>query len=417
MSDLVPALLALDKGLNLQTAKIIAPPGTVLDSLNYEQVDFQGQKRIDGYTRYDGSMLSALDEYYVIDLVDAELIDEGDILTGDNGVIGVVAERDNTTVYVGLINANNVPAVNDVLTYLQDGDEAGTVTVASVSTGTESGATVQEHYEKVLALNASVRSRVEELPGAIIGLHWFEDRLYAVADAVVISLDGLTPTIYPNDTLTYPLSDPAQDFTVLDSYTLDNTRLVFLNAMDQAMFATGVELFRGVESVGVISEGYEGFPTDSEIASMFESRNELQVLEEDAPGAYDFGWRFVHLGWEVPYENGNSSFGSLPSVNQNIQGIGVQGPTTITGDNGRALSLKQKVDIVGADTQVNGWKSSNSSTTYVLDPDNIEDDDALYIYADAYIKWDGTSGLIEAPGYTDANLIEYSPTSTVEIKL
>lgn len=416
MSDLVPALLALDKGLNLQTAKIIAPPGTVLDSLNYEQVDFQGQKRIDGYTRYDGSMLSALDEYYVIDTVDAGLIDEGDILTGDDGVIGVVAERDNTTLYVGLINANNVPAVNDVLTYLQNGDEAGTVTVTSVSTGTESGATVQEHYEKVLALNASVRSRVEELPGAIIGLHWFEDRLYAVADAVVISLEGTTPTIYPNDTITY-VSDPDMDFTVLDAYTLDNTRLVFLNAMDQAMFATGVELFRGVESVGVISEGYEGFPTDSEIASMFESRNELQVLEEDAPGAYDFGWRFVHLGWEVPYENGNSSFGSLPSVNQNIQGIGVQGPTSISGDNGRALSLKQKVDIVGADTQVNGWKSSNSSTTYVLDPDNIENDDALYIYADAYIKWDGTSGLIEAPGYTDANLIEYSPTATVEIKL
>ena len=40
MSDLVPSVLPLDKGLDLQTAKIIAPPGSVLDSLNYEQVDF-----------------------------------------------------------------------------------------------------------------------------------------------------------------------------------------------------------------------------------------------------------------------------------------------------------------------------------------------------------------------------------------
>ena len=48
MSELVPSVLVLDKGLNLQTAKFIAPPGSVFDTLNYEQVDFQGHKRIDG---------------------------------------------------------------------------------------------------------------------------------------------------------------------------------------------------------------------------------------------------------------------------------------------------------------------------------------------------------------------------------
>ena len=67
MSRLYPNLMVLDKGLNLQAPKILAPEGSVLDSLNYEQVDFQGQKRIDGYARYDGSVLSAFDDFVVIE--------------------------------------------------------------------------------------------------------------------------------------------------------------------------------------------------------------------------------------------------------------------------------------------------------------------------------------------------------------
>ena len=67
MSRLQPSLMVLDKGLNLQAPKILAPEGSVLDSLNYEQVDYQGQKRIDGYARYDGSVLSAFDDFVVIE--------------------------------------------------------------------------------------------------------------------------------------------------------------------------------------------------------------------------------------------------------------------------------------------------------------------------------------------------------------
>ena len=66
MSELIPNILSLDKGLDLQSPKLTAPPGSVLDSLNYEQVDFQGQKRIDGYTRYDGSPLSAVKDVYLV---------------------------------------------------------------------------------------------------------------------------------------------------------------------------------------------------------------------------------------------------------------------------------------------------------------------------------------------------------------
>lgn len=75
MSELIPNILALDKGLDLQSPKLTAPPGSVLDSLNYEQVDFQGQKRIDGFVRYDGGPLSAVYDVYLMDKVDT--LDEG----------------------------------------------------------------------------------------------------------------------------------------------------------------------------------------------------------------------------------------------------------------------------------------------------------------------------------------------------
>ena len=95
------------------------------------------------------------------------------------------------------------------------------------------------------------------------------------------------------------------------------------------------------------------------LASFWESRTEQQVLNEDGPsGPYDFGWKFNHLGWRVPFEDGSSSFGELTSLNQNRQGVGVQGPTSISGDSGKPLVLTQKVNISNLPAQVNGWKTS-----------------------------------------------------------
>lgn len=79
MSELIPNVLALNKGLDLQSPKLVAPPGSVLDSLNYEQVDFQGQKRIDGYTRYDGSPLSAATQILMVE----RILSENPYPTGD----------------------------------------------------------------------------------------------------------------------------------------------------------------------------------------------------------------------------------------------------------------------------------------------------------------------------------------------
>lgn len=420
MSNLVPSVLNLDKGLNLQTAKMVAPAGSVFDTVNYEQVDFQGHKRIDGYARYDGSLIPALDEYYAITAsTDISLVEAGALVfTADDTLFGVVVGVTDTVVYVAIINQNIHPVNGDVLTVrlYTDGVPAGTFfTVDSSEYGVDSGVIPQEHYVNLLNFTAALRARVESLPGGIIGLQWFRDRLYAVADVTAVVLSGDTPIIYPNDILELPSGETSK---VLDAYVVDTDRVVLLDTLNTASWAVpGTVVDRDGIPVGTISSLLIANAAEQK-ASFFESRSEQQVLEEDGPsGPYDFGWRFVDQGWLVNFEAGLSAFGSFPSLNQNISGLGIQGPTSTTGNNGRPLQLLQKVVINGKPVQVNGWKSSQTPTSYQLDPDNLIDVDTDFIYGDAYVSWNGTTGAVSAPGYTTSALPEYPATNTVEVAL
>lgn len=414
MSNLTPSLIGLDKGLNLQTAKIVAPPGSVLDTLNYEQVDFQGQKRIDGFVRYDGSHSPAVQDYHRITLTTNYVPADTSLVALERGVVGRVFSSSTNIVYVSVIDLNNTPVVGDQLFGVDDdGTYVNGNVVTAVVAGADSDATVDAHYAKMLEAMQWTRENTEELPGSVAGLHWFRDRLYAVADLTIVSLLGPAPIIYPNDELVLG----GETVKVLDAYTLPSSRRVFISTMTPAPWQVeGTDVTRDAVSVGEIAPGFEDLETSDEIATFFESRSELQVLEEDGPsGPYDFGWRLIDLGWNVNFEDGISLFGSLPSLNQNITGLGTQGPTSVAGDNGRPLILLQAVDITNRPEQVNGWKSSTSPTTYELETDNLIDTEDDTIYADAYISWDGDTGEVEAPGFTDDTLIEYPASNTVVV--
>jgi hypothetical protein len=416
MSNLEPSVVALDSGLNLQTAKIIAPPGSVLDTLNYEQVDFQGQKRIDGYARYDGSELSDQDDYLELTLEDSVGVSDlirgllfSTLSDGSKHVIGVVADTELNKVYLALVDYNNIPEAGATLTFLKEDNTEASFVLESVTWGAASGATVDEQYQEVLDVNSTLRNKVEALPGGIIGLQWFRDRLYAVADVATMYLDGSSPQIFPNDVLNIGPFEA----TVLDSFVDGSVRVVFLDTLNTLpWYTSGNSVTRDGNPVGTISSDLSS--SLEAIASFFESRTEQQALDEDITDP-DYGWRFRHLGWEVLFENGNSLFGSLPSTNQNLQNLGVQGPTSTTGNNGRPLILLQKVSITNGQAQVNGWKSSQTPTSYLLDPDDLTDVDSDYTYADAYFSWDGSSGQISQAGVSTGSLQEYSATATVEV--
>lgn len=413
MSNLKPSMIGLDKGLNLQTAKIVAPQGSVLDTLNYEQVDFQGQKRIDGYTRYDGSVLSAVNDYLYLQVGSEESFEfnAGTILSTTDGVFGVIAStaEEENSYLVALLNEKNLPVVNEMVHEATDTDNNATVLVADYGVVYREG-DPETHYQDLLDINDSIRQRVEALPGPIAGLHWFRDRLHAIAGVTLLVLNEDSPRIYPTDVL----DNGTDTAVVLDSWVYEGKRVVFLDAMVPAEWvAEGTVIYREPdEEVGVASGVYPNIAATREIASIFEARNEQQVLTEDNPGPYDFGWRFIHLGWKVNFTDGNSLYGSLPSINQNIEGIGIQGPTDTSNNNGAAAALLQGIQTSNTDQQVNGWKTTDTPTSYALDAGAIQNSDSRYVYADAYISWDGETGSVV--GMTSPPT-EYSATATVEV--
>ena len=420
MSNLKPSMVGLDKGLNLQVAKIAAPVGSALDALNYEQVDFQGQKRIDGYTRFDGSHLAALDDYRVIALTsgaegESPEFQTGDLIASDLGMFGVVVKVDFSddypVLYVAVTNENYLPIEYTQVYRIGDGqqDEEGRNISTSVL-GSKSGISPEEHYELLLEFNSTIRSNVESLPGPVAGLHWFRDRLHAVAAVTYISLSGTTPQLYPGDVI---VAGDYVETTVLDSVVLAGSRAVFVDSMNPDFWTSpGLEIFKDGDLVGTVQEGYE-VSTIDEIASIFEARSEEQVLREDSPdGPFDFGWRFKHLGWKVYFDNGISLYGSLPALNQNIEGVGTLGPTSTADNNGAPAVLAQGLNTTNMGQQVNGWKSISSNTLYSPSPTDMQESDNEAVYADAYISWDGNSGALIGDTGTPT---EYSPTNTVRI--
>lgn len=188
MSNLIPGLIPLENGLNLQTAKIAAPPGSSLDMLNYEQVDFVGQKRIDGYVRYDGNMQPVLDEYLVLTLTSAIPGSPGDLLYVNGEFWGRLLEVDGFIIYVAVYNHRLTPNVGGNITW--DGDD---LEVASVIEGKEEeGITAEDHYNNLLRFMNVLRGEIGELP-PVAGLHWHEDRLYAVADVLAVIVETGEP--------------------------------------------------------------------------------------------------------------------------------------------------------------------------------------------------------------------------------
>ena len=389
MSRLYPNLMVLDKGLNLQAPKILAPEGSVLDSLNYEQVDFQGQKRIDGYARYDGSVLSAFDDFVVIE--DSSTWELG---TDGRNLAYNVETGNLFGMWLATISGGDAFVMLDE-TSIPEGWEWGKNIVTDVT----------EHYELLLSFQGQVRAMVESLPGAIIGLHWFRDRLYAVADLRVLQLDDAEADVKPNDLLIG--GEGTVIGSVLDSVKISGNLYVLVDVMTSL---DSITIDRNGNTY-TVTENYAGVA-----ATFWEARTEQQVLDEDGPnGPYDFGWKFNHLGWSVPFREGNSLYGSLTSLNQNRQGVGVQGPTSIAGDSGKPLVLTQKVNISNLPAQVNGWKTSTSPNVYSLEADALDDVDSVTIYADAYFSWDGTTGVVSAPGITGEGMIEYPATNTVVV--
>jgi hypothetical protein len=407
MSRLHPSLIPLDKGLNLQTAKIAAPEGSILDMLNYEQVDFQGQKRIDGYVRYDGTVGAHLDDYYVAVLnTYPQNYEVGELVYNNGNLMGILVGASlepYDALHFALIDKNQFPKPGDVLTHYPEDEGYDIGVVKEAGSGREYAGTSLEHYSYLNIYNNVLRSLVGTLPGPVAGLHWFRDRLYAVASLLAVRIDR----VLSDDT---PINIEVSNDTgqVAKLVKVDNSSgnsVLYLGAVSPELWTPGQQVYRYDDGtdVGTVTS----VTVQSEVASFFVALNEVQ-------GSGEAGWRWINNGWVVPFVDGVSLYGNLPSLNQNVQYVGVQGPTGTQGNNGSFLALKQKVAIQDKPTQVNGWKSTATPSSYEVLPSSIKELDDSAIYADAFISWDKVSGQLLAPGLT-GTIPEYSPTATAKI--
>lgn len=416
MSELTPAVVQLNNGLDLQTAKIVTSPGSSFDGLNYEQVYFQGQKRIDGYVRYDGTLPSAVDDFWTVQFTtDVDVDDTDAIVAYDGKLWGVVCYQTSTDeVLIAPVDDTIIPEAAGTVTVLSRAG-GNSYTVLTATTSTDSGYTEDTQYSYLLLVNASLRARVEQLPGGIIGLHWFRDRLYAVADVGAVQVTSPAVDLFPGDTIQLG----AYTGDVLDVQSTGTGALYYVHLPVPASMLYG-EVLSVDRSTGTVVVGTASAPTtfdeaQRQAASFYEARSERQAGTEDSSYVTaDYGWKFKHLGWVINYEAGNVPYGGLVAINQHRQDVGIEGPTDTTDKNGTPGTLTQKVTVTNGPTQVNGWKSFDSPDVYFLDPSDVQTTDSAYIYADAYVSWTADSATVTAPGSDMVDLTEYSPTSYID---
>lgn len=189
MSDVIPSPVALNAGLDLSTAKLLVEPGSMIDCLNYEVVDELGYRRIDGYTRYDGSIsLSDVGNIRIYSSVVTTAI--GHPVTTNNfwlrapvslNIVGwavsytSIDATSGTLVYIPLTGSPILEAVVSM---------PGPLTYTTSGTITE-GAMTQA---QLVTFESAFRSLVvDPLYSTPVGLHWHRDYLFAVVPLLAVN--------------------------------------------------------------------------------------------------------------------------------------------------------------------------------------------------------------------------------------
>lgn len=188
MSNLEPSIVPLQAGLDLQSPKLIAQPGSMLDCVNYEIIDKLGYSRIDGFTRYDGTP-------YFVDINYNNLVYLGETTT-ISGTAPTLAEGVLTDAITGEIVGYAVEAVaqgagTNISYVLFNGNSTTGRTLALSGTSwtfktPTSTTTRQITQAEKLEMEAALRALVVSLPYTPIGLHWFRSNLFAVVPMLMI---------------------------------------------------------------------------------------------------------------------------------------------------------------------------------------------------------------------------------------
>lgn len=186
MSNLPPSVVPLLDGLDLQSPKLLAKPGSMLECLNYEIIDKQGYSRIDGYMRYDGgvSYKDVPDMSVISDRVTTSVIAHPSsktnkpILDADGNLIGYVFTFTSVTT-----TSADIAYISFTGTKVLTGAICDGVTMTSADNAFSETTQTQTQMN---ALAVYLYGLVSPLRAEAVGLHWFRNALYAVVPWQVV---------------------------------------------------------------------------------------------------------------------------------------------------------------------------------------------------------------------------------------
>jgi len=188
-SNVVPNYYPLGGGLDLLTPAISMPPGKVISSQNYEPEIGGGYKRIKGFERYSGKALASSKSYWLATVALSGTVAVGDTITGATSTAtGVVIAIESATVLVLAVVSGTFTAE----TINVGGSPVGTV--SAVTAASASDPSNHADYNNLAADNWRTFGGIAGLGGRCIGLHYYNDALYAFGEAAG-TLSGFTVSI------------------------------------------------------------------------------------------------------------------------------------------------------------------------------------------------------------------------------
>ena len=414
--------IILSEGLDLTTSNLQIDKGALRDCLNFEVIDRLGYQTVAGFDRYDGSISPDQPEFWVFPTTGG-LPDPGEVLISTSApfirygvVVGSLAvgsvEPGFTfyTVYARFNASDSIVSGQDVSvvgvgvtpTYTATGDAVR----YTGSAGQDGGDTAVEIYDQFQDWNDVLRARVGALPGQPIGLHWFRDKAYAVADHIVAGFNsGGTVEIKPNDILrrstfacrvlevtlasgTWAGGDAAGTFLVQP--------ILFFNGVSNAINRTvptsgDYELLNTVPVSGNWSSGSIVISSNIATARALTASDPspsfagLWRADREQPSVgVERGWTQLEPGWQLQYENGFSSSGDLREIERSITNNFTFGTGDESGLSQDWFNGTTTNPVLEGTTQNSpGWKDSNNPDDFAQDSVNVEtEDNTTYLIGD-----------------------------------
>ncbi len=251
-------------------------------------------------------------------------------------------------------------------------------------------------------LRSTARATVTALETQPVGAHWFRDRLYAVAEDIVVRFSNTaactadeTPQVgqyISNGTIHGRIlkieilsgtfaAGTAVGFMWVENLGSDYAWATPATGFDTYLTYTPPATFTNSVKVNVLDTvTFSGIPT-LESASIWQARSAAQATEESASD----GWSRIDLGWTIDYENGFSDSGELQKIEKGVT-PNFSAPTPVTAAAATYGSLVQGMTVTSEIGQAQGWKASDAETVWATTPTSVNTDDTTYLYGDAFAR-------------------------------